>query len=177
MLKRADGSTRVWRLPEALRAEFQKPFGPVVQTAGVADALRDAGSIVCVGDHVSLTALRLGARPKLIVVDYRTERAAVEAAVRDELSRYGERVVRVRSPPASVSDELYQAVVEGLRAPGTFRVEVEGEEDLAGLPVFAEAPDGTVVLYGMPGAGVVVVRQDAAMRRRARRFLDAMRVA
>jgi GTP-dependent dephospho-CoA kinase len=165
----------VYRLPESMRGEFQRPFGPVVQTSELKKALRPDDVLVCIGDHVSGTAIGLGLKPKLIVVDYKTERHEIADVLRAVVSGYGKTVLRVPNPPATVTNELYAAVAQGLRLSGSVRIEVEGEEDLAGLPVFAEAPEGTVVLYGMPKKGVVVVRVDEAMRRRARGLLERMR--
>lgn len=167
----------MYRLPQTMRGEFQKPFGPVLQTADLAKQLRPGDTLVCIGDHVSMTVLGLGLKPKLIVVDYKTERKDVEAVLRSIVSSYGKIVLRVKNPPATVTNELYAAVVQALRLTGSVRIEVEGEEDLAGLPVFAEAAEGTVVLYGMPKQGVVLVRVDAAMKTRAKDLLARMRTS
>lgn len=165
----------VYRLADELRPLFQRPFGPVLQTAELPNHLAPEDVLVCVGDHVSQTALDLGYEPKLIIVDYKTQRGAVDPELRQTLSRYGKTVLRVANPPATVSKELYAAVVQAFRLSGSVRIEVEGEEDLAGLPVFAEAPLGTVVLYGMPHRGIVLVRLDEAFRRQAQVLLRRMR--
>lgn len=166
----------MWRLPDDMRGVFQKPFGPVLSTAQVAERLTDLDTIVCVGDFVSRAMIDEGFRPKVIIVDYKTERREVEEDLRKVLGAYGKSVLRVANPAATVTKELYLAVVQALRLTGPVRIEVEGEEDLAGLPVFAEAPEGTVVLYGMPKQGMVLVRVDEAMRSRARTLLARMRV-
>lgn len=159
-----------------MRSEFQKPFGPVVQTGELKAKVKPGDVVVCVGDFVSKTALEVGLKPRLIVVDFQTERKAVGDVLRALLSAYGKIVVRVTNPPATVTGELYAAVLQAVRMPGPTRIEVEGEEDLAGLPVFAEAGEGTVVLYGMPKKGVVFVRVDEGMRAKAKALLARMKV-
>lgn len=167
----------MYRLPDALRTIFQEPFGPVYSTEELKMQISRADPLVCIGDQVSLTALELGLKPQLVIVDFKTQRnqplEEKEVAV---LRKYGRSVVRVANPPATVTAELYAAVVQGLRLSGGTRIEVEGEEDLAGLPVFAEAPDGTTVLYGMPKRGVCLVRVDAAIRQTSRHLLHQMKV-
>jgi len=167
----------VYRLPQSLRGEFRKPFGPVLQSSELSATLRPGDNLVCIGDYVSMTAIGLGLKPKLIVVDYKTERHEVAEVLRSVVANYGKTVLRVPNPPATVTNELYAAIVQALRLTGSVRIEVEGEEDLAGLPVFAEAPEGTVVFYGMPQKGVVVVRVDAKMRSKARSLLERMKAA
>lgn len=163
------------RLPDALRPTFQKPFGPVLQTTQLRARLQPDDDLVCVGDYVAKTALELGLRPKLIVVDFKTERKEVGALLKAIVGAYGKTVLRVASAPATISDELYVAVLQGLRLGGPVRIEVEGEEDLAGLVVLAEAQDGTVLWYGMPGEGVVLVRVDERARRTAKDLLAKMK--
>ncbi len=165
----------MYRLVDSLRATFQKPFGPILQTQDLPKHVKSDDTLVCIGDLVSRTAIFIGLAPKIIIVDFQTERKPLDPDLEAELRRYGRVVIRVRNEPATVSNELYAAVVQALRAAGPVRIEVEGEEDLAGLPVFAEAATGTVVLYGMPGQGVVFVRLDEAMRARARDLLSMMR--
>jgi hypothetical protein len=52
------------------------------------------------------------------------------------------------------------------------QVLVEGEEDLLALPLFAMAPDGSVVLYGQPLEGLVVVRITQAKKNQAKNLMD-----
>lgn len=165
----------MYRLPDALRPVFQKPFGPVRTTEQVRGDLRPGDIIVAIGDLVAKTALDLGLEPKLIIVDYQTQRGPVPADVREALSKYGHTVLRVVNPAATVTNELFVAVAQGLRLRGPVRIEVDGEEDLAGLPVFDQAPEGAVVLYGMPNQGIVVVRVDAEMKRKTRQLLQEMK--
>lgn len=166
----------MYRLGEALRGHFQKPFGPILQTDDVRKHVKDTDLLICIGDHVSETAIDVGLEPKIIIVDFRTQRGDIDPELKATLSRYGKTVLRVVNEPATVSNDLYVAVVQGLRLMGSVRIEVEGEEDLAGLPVFAEAPLGAVVLYGMPGQGVVFVRVDERMRNASRDLLERMKV-
>jgi uncharacterized protein (UPF0218 family) len=49
---------------------------------------------------------------------------------------------------------------------------VDGEEDLAVVPLALAAPDGAALVYGQPGAGVVVSIIDPERRALARALLD-----
>ena len=158
---------RRYVLPEALRKELGKPFGPVVGGNDLPKALEGAKVVVAVGDVVSLTLKKLAIEPALFVCDFLTQRGEPDPTYELELGSWGEVGFRVRNPAATITREAGDAVRLGLRhGAGVVRIVVEGEEDLLGIPCFLEAPDGSVVLYGMPGQGVVVVAVDAALKRR-----------
>lgn len=165
-----------WRLPEELRTIFKRPFGPVFPTDALLEDLKGReGDVAAVGDVVARTLIEHGRTPKLIVVDYKTQRGEIDPELREAFSGFGDRVVRVANPAATVTEALVKALDEALAADGTTRVEVDGEEDLAGLPLLAHAPLGTIVLYGMPNRGVVRVIVDEKKRSLARDLLDKMR--
>jgi hypothetical protein len=143
------------RLPKSLRGEFKEPFGPVYTDA---EELLNAvdGPLVAVGDVVTAHLLRAGRTPDVSVVDGRTKREAVSestAAALDSLPA-GE---TVRNPAAELTEELLMALREALTATEPRVVDVDGEEDLATLPVVAMAEPGTSVVYGQPGEGMVLV--------------------
>ena len=53
---------------------------------------------------------------------------------------------------------------------------VDGEEDMAPLYLHLLAPLGTVVVFGMPGWGLMVQRTTLAMKERCRTILNAFEV-
>ena len=54
------------------------------------------------------------------------------------------------------------------------RVIVEGEEDLLALPIFLLVPYGSVVLYGLPFKGIVIVKVDFKKRKRAKDLMESL---
>lgn len=164
----------MYRLPDEMRSVFKEPFGPVLSTKELLASLGPGDTVVAVGDVVARTVLEAGVTPKMIIVDYRTQRGGHDPALKQALGSWGQTVVQVTNPAATLTDELVSAIRQGLQAEGTTRIEVDGEEDLAGLPVFAHASDGTIVLYGMPNRGVVRVVVDAEKRALAHRLFERM---
>lgn len=162
---------KAYRLPEPLRAELAAPFGPIVPEADLPAAL--AGHpVVAVGDVVSLTLKRLGIVPKAFVCDFLTQRGTRDPLYERELGTWGARALRVPNPPGLLTRQAWDAVRDAVRAPGgPVRVEVEGEEDLLGIPAFLESPPGTRVLYGMPRRGVVVVHVTPEFQAKVRALL------
>jgi len=51
---------------------------------------------------------------------------------------------------------------------------VDGEEDLAVLPAMILAPDASIIIYGQPDEGIVLIKVDEEMRNRAKDILKKM---
>ena len=111
------------------------------------------GPLVTIGDRVTLTLLSLGIVPDLAIIDMLERRIPIAEDHRRALE-YGSRELTCDNPAGVVTQALWDAVSEGLRKPPA-RVVVSGEEDLAAIPVTMLAPLGSVVIYGMPGQGMV----------------------
>jgi uncharacterized protein (UPF0218 family) len=115
--------------------------------------------------------LRLGIVPAVQVVDGREKRRSrpfPDGKVVHEL--------HVRNPAGGLSEAAFRQLAEARAAPKPVRLVVEGEEDLLTLIVLASYPDRTLVLYGQPDKGVVIVPIHQTSRQRARRVLSAMGV-
>jgi uncharacterized protein (UPF0218 family) len=163
----------MYRLPEALRADLARPLGPVLPPKEAAAKARAARVLVTVGDVTTQTMLDEGLRPRLMVVDNRTKRGSVARAVREGLP--GDiPVVNVENPPARITEDLWQACATALAGTQPTLVEVRGEEDLATLPCVLLAPNGSVVAYGQPDEGVVLLNVNDAARQRVRALLKQM---
>lgn len=163
-------------LPDDAREAMRIPLGPVVQEAQLAPLLKGAGTLICVGDMVTLTLVNAGYDISLAIFDYKTKRNE-ERDFRERLRRMEGEWVHVRNPPAMITRELWEALrkaIAGIKAGKKVLMEVEGEEDLAAIPAIIMAPEGARVLYGMPDRGIVVVTVDPEARGRARALLETM---
>ena len=54
------------------------------------------------------------------------------------------------------------------------RIIVKGEEDLLVLPVVLFAPEKSVVIYGQPNEGLVIVKVNEEIRNKAKSIMNAM---
>ncbi|MEM1649336.1 MAG: DUF359 domain-containing protein, partial [Sulfolobales archaeon] len=78
-----------------------------------------------------------------------------------------------RNPPGYINLEVIDLIREISSDRGRHHlVIVEGEEDLISLAVLGYAPIGDVLIYGIPGRGIVIIFIDPDMKSRA---LDVMR--
>lgn len=164
----------MFTLPESLRDSLRRPMGPVLAGGAALDAVRDATNVVTVGDITTLTFLEAGRPPRVMVIDHKTRRTSEVPGLAARLADPSFRRVAVKNPAASVTSELWDAVAHAYAAPGRTVIEVDGEEDLATLPAIFLAPEGTVVVYGQPEEGVVVVEVTREARDAVRRILGRM---
>ena len=192
----ADDAEVLLSLPDDLRGEFKEPFGPVFTDARELLA-ESEGLLVAIGDVVTYHLTDAGRVPNVAVLDGYTERTPVEETVREGTSSevYDERV-EATNPAATLTTEVLVALADALPEPGTADdadeaesieggghgdsgpgstvIDVDGEEDLLTLPAIVAAPDGTSVVYGQPGEGMVRVPVDDGTRSRARGLVERM---
>ncbi|MBI4392648.1 MAG: DUF359 domain-containing protein [Euryarchaeota archaeon] len=159
-----------------MRDELTKPLGRVYTTEEAVEAVKKTAWLVAVGDVTTESFLEGGLVPRVMVVDFKTRRSGDMERLRARLAGLQATTVKVQNPAARITDELWQAVASSLSGNGHTVIEVDGEEDLAALPALMLAPNGTVIAYGQPEMGVVLITVDAAVRARVRSILQRMEV-
>ena len=149
------------RLPESHRDLFKKPFGTLYQ--GIAELLPQlkGRAVYSVGDVVTQNLLDAGIIPDIAIIDGHTMRMP---CTRSPLLQ--ERRLTAKNPPGTITDELVDAITEVVRDPPGV-IFVDGEEDLAVIPLVLVAPPGAAILYGQPGKGVVLRIVDESAKHEA----------
>ncbi|UCD13516.1 MAG: DUF359 domain-containing protein [Thermoplasmatales archaeon] len=163
-------------LPEDLRKKLKEPLGNLVDEQGLLRLLQNEKKIVTVGDLVTFTLLKNGIEPILCIVDYVLERKECSSGMKDKIQRFGKKHVQVKNPPGTITDELWNAIGYAYKSlkDGPFRIEVDGEEDLAALPAIYLAPRDATIIYGLLNKGVVVVKATEAQKSKVKEILDKM---
>lgn len=166
------GEEVLWRLPDELRGELAEVVGEIVPESALDAHLEGASMVIVVGDVCTLTLHRHGIEPKLAIVDFKTRRN--EELGLEELGSVGDRVIQVRNPDGVITRGLWDAVEFALGHPGSTRIEVEGEEDLASLACIHHAPLGATIIYGIPDVGVMSLQVDLGLKQRVKEVLKRM---
>lgn len=153
-------------LPPEHRRLLQQPFGLLFSE--FSDLLPNiSGRFLCtVGDVVTHSALSRGILPDIGVIDGFTMRSPYLSM--PELSGH---ILQVKNPAGSITDELVETLSRAA-CESPCMVMVEGEEDLAVLPLVGIVPIGSVILYGQPNEGVVLCEVSIEMRERAKVLLS-----
>lgn len=159
-----------------LRREVSEPLGDLVsEQEAVKLAKGSRGLVVTVGDVVSRSLLERGIRPGLVVFDERTRRRGCTEFPRDLIRGY--RIRQVVNPPGTISSDAYGELKRLISLSGHSALKILGEEDLLGLLAIEFAPVGSLVFYGQPDMGIVVVKVDGKSKATAGSVLHRSRVA
>ena len=138
--------------------------------------LTQAHCVIAVGDLTSLNLVRAGIKPRLCVVDGKTQRNQKMEGIIVMLEDSGYKVVKVLNPPATISDGLWEAMDRYISCREKVAILVDGEEDLATIPAVLLAPDGAVICYGQPDEGVVLIRVNDEIKEKTKSLLEKMEV-
>jgi len=152
-------------LPEEHRKLFKDPFGELHPDMDSVIPLIANRIVYAVGDVVTHNLQKKGIIPAIAVVDGQTMRLPCS-----RMPAMTGNCIRVENPPGTITDELTRAIGEAVTStPVT--IFVDGEEDLAVIPLVLAAPDGTIVLYGQPHKGVVLRKVNAEAKSAARALM------
>jgi uncharacterized protein (UPF0218 family) len=154
------------KLPEQQRHLFRKPFGTLYPSLDPVLPLLKGRLFFSVGDVVTDYLLRAGYPPAVAVIDGQTMRRPHEGV---DVGAF--QVIHVKNPAGYITQDLTRAAREAVAALNTV-VQVDGEEDLAVLPLALAAPDRSLILYGQPREGVVVLEISPLVKEQTRSLLD-----
>jgi len=161
-------------LPQGLRDKLKIPLGILIpdnQTTkdNVLSKIPPDSVIITVGDATSEKMLGYGIVPRLQIVDgleKRQKRVPPISSVR---------TVYCDNPPAQITQQSVDTIRDALDSSSPTRILVAGEEDLLVIPACVYAPENSVVLYGQPNEGLVVVPVTDEIRNKTKELLDLIR--
>jgi len=168
------------RLPKELRAKLKKPFGTLYrgnETTCIEDIKRDFASptkLISVGDVVTFYLIKSGTIPDIGIVDEMVMRKPAPREMIEGTKMPGFTMRSADNPAGRITEELILAIQEAMKSDRPVRIFVHGEEDLAALPAIILAPLSSVVIYGQPKEGVVVVNVTDAKKDETKAVLQQM---
>ncbi len=153
------------KLTPKIRERLKEPQGDLIKGEiplpykEASERIDNDSLIITVGDITSENALDVGIDVDLLILDYKTKREPYDTDLPNS-----DMQMRVKNPAGYISDDMINKIkkaidlieVDGQR----IRLRVDGEEDLAVIPSAIHAPYGSLILYGQPDEGLVVVEVD-----------------
>jgi len=125
--------------------------------------------IISVGDVVSESMVKRGIPPQVMIVDNRVMREPIAPIFLE-----ADQTVYLKNPPGTLTDQAWSIMQEALRHVQRTKVVVDGEEDLLTLVAVLCAPENSLVVYGQPHEGIVVVKVTEQTKEMIRRIVEAM---
>ncbi|MFQ6025289.1 MAG: GTP-dependent dephospho-CoA kinase family protein [Nitrosopumilaceae archaeon] len=161
-------------LPENLRSKLKEPFGILIRNVevtkeNVSKHLPQDSFVISVGDATTERLIDLGLPPSIQIVDgleKRVKRAPPSTNVATDLT--------CNNPPAQITQESMDVIKKALQSPKPARITVTGEEDLLVLPVCLLAPIASIVTYGQPNEGLVIIKVTPEIKNKSRSIIELM---
>jgi uncharacterized protein (UPF0218 family) len=87
---------------------------------------------------------------------------------------FDRKFVNVDNPPGTVTAQAQKVLKIAAEECAQLAIIVQGEEDLLVLPLMVYMPNGSIIIYGQPREGMVIIKLNDERREWARRFLSEM---
>ena len=163
------------QLPDDLRDQLKNPLGNLISDndpnkENIIKKISAESIIITVGDRTTENMLQLGLKPQIQIIDGLEKRnqriVPADDTVITKLS--------CKNPPGGITEESIQVIQKAFSCEPPVRITVDGEEDLLVIPVCIHAPENSVVMYGQPNEGLVIVQVTPEIRAKVQKILDAM---
>ena len=145
-------------LPEKYRKFLQTPFGLLIESekpslSQLSKYLSNSPFIITVGDAISENIYELDIIPNLQIIDLMEKRIP-----RDFPKLNWSQKIELENKAGTLSTAAFSAIKKSLKTDEKTLILVDGEEDLLALPAIFLAPINSLVLYGQPNKGFVLVK-------------------
>lgn len=160
------------KIPEKLKEELREPYGKLFEDHKKALKCMKGSSIVSVGDEASYTLFSAGTTPDIMIVDGRVRRKPTDINIDINCE-----TITAKNETGYLTNDLWMAVDKALKAKKPVKIQVNGEEDMAVLPVMIQGNEGVSIIYGLFDKGVCVVKIDEKTRKIAKNLLKKISAA
>jgi len=163
------------KLPDSLRDQLKIPLGILLPVGkdnkeNIQKYILDDSYIITVGDKTTEKMIDFDLIPSLQIIDGLEKRQKRELL---ELGNASELIID--NPPAEITLQSIEIIKKAFTMNSPVRLTVNGEEDLLVLPVCIHAPEHSIVLYGQPNQGLVLVQITTEIRNKAQTLLNLMK--
>jgi len=163
------------QLPDDLRDQLKNPLGNLVSDndsnkENIIKKISAESVIITVGDRTTENMLQLGLKPQIQIIDGLEKRSECAVPADDTINTK----LSCKNPPGEITEESIQVIQKAFSSEPPVRITVDGEEDLLVIPVCIHAPENSVVMYGQPNEGLVIVTSTPEIRAKVQKMLDVM---
>ena len=163
------------KLPDSIRDQFKNPLGvlipePQATKETIQKHLDSNSFVITVGDRTTQKMIEFDLIPSLMIVDGQEKRSKRQAPQFDSATQ-----ITVDNPAAEITLQSIDVIKKALTMNPPVRILVNGEEDLLVLPVCIHAPENSVIMYGQPNEGLVVVKISTEIRNKVQRLVELMK--
>ena len=162
------------KLPDSLREQLKIPLGLLLPESqankeNIKKHLPENSYVITVGDRTTEKMIEFGLIPSLQIIDSQEKREKREPPKLENATE-----ITIENPAAEITPQSIEMIKKAFTMTPPVRLTVIGEEDLLVLPVCIHAPENSVVLYGQPNEGLVIVKITGEIRNKTQALLDLM---
>jgi uncharacterized protein (UPF0218 family) len=170
-------------IPPEVLAELKKPLGKLILDSDITEKkIRKeiAGTthkIITVGDRSTERLVDFDIYPDLAIIDgveRRQEKDIISDDVITKLRSKNFTIVSCINPAGTIRKEAITKIRFALTGKKDVILQVIGEEDLLTLPVCYFAPNDSLVCYGQPLEGLVLIKINDAMKLKAKELMKSI---
>jgi len=169
-----------YKLTKKLQREFSKPSNEVFEgrneivTRQLIKKFKAEGikNVICVGDEVSYDFLKCGFKPKNVIIDGKVKRKDIDYKY-FILKNYSHSF-SVDNEPGMIDKDVWSIMKYAFERESV--ILVKGEEDLMTYPAALCAEKGSVIVYGQPDVGKVLVRVDEKKKEKLSKKLEEFEI-
>ncbi|WP_295722699.1 GTP-dependent dephospho-CoA kinase family protein [uncultured Methanobrevibacter sp.] len=159
------------KITEELIRDLKTPLGDLyAEFDDALDLISSSNFLISVGDYTLNKLLSHNIYPNIGIIDNRIQRNACDSNL-----DHTNNILHAVNPPGTITDDLWAtiefAIKHSINDGEKYLIDVEGEEDLAVLPVILLAPEDTTVLYGQPNEGLVLLNA-GDLKEKGQRFIN-----
>ena len=163
------------QLPDDLRDQLKNPLGNLVSDndpnkENIIKKISAESVIITVGDRTTENMLQLGLKPQIQIIDGLEKRSECAVPADDTINTK----LSCKNPPGEITEESIQVIQKAFSSEPPVRITVDGEEDLLVIPACIFAPENSVVMYGQPNEGLVIIRVTPEIKAKVQKILDSM---
>jgi uncharacterized protein (UPF0218 family) len=167
-----------YKLTKRLRSSLKKPWGILIRGSStetiselknIINRRSPPTTIIAVGDAISQNLQEKQVTPAVTIIDNMCKRKETGKIFT------GTKSLRVRNPAGTITEEAEIAIQKAISSKENVQIIVEGEEDLLTLIAVLYAPRKSLVAYGQPNEGIVVVKVTEKKKAEAKKILEEMK--
>jgi hypothetical protein len=170
-------------IPPDILKELKKPLGKLILESDMTEKkirkeiVGNNRKIITVGDRSTERLISFEIFPNLAIIDGVERRQERRSSLADKLiALKAKDITRISciNPAGSITQEAITKIKFALSGERNFILQVVGEEDLLTLPVCYFAPSNSLVCYGQPQEGLVIIKVKNSMRRKAKELINSI---
>ena len=167
-------------IPSNVIKELKKPLGKLLLDRDITerklrkDALANNQKLITIGDRTTERVISFNIFPNLAIIDGMERRQVKNSTISSRAigkKSVGYTRISCINPPGSITKEAVDKIKFALSVEKNFILQIVGEEDLLTLPVCYFAPGNTIVCYGQPLEGLVIIKVDQSIKRKAKELM------